>query len=180
LVTPDAGRTKQTPAGTDLRARTRADCPRPAPKLGLLTLAHLRPNIDLMGRGLPIVCALALLALPAFASVDVSVDSINSPRSYVGTNDTVIPVAVVGNRGTDSTGFAAWMTLIDPYGRVAYVESLAAPALPAGQSVAVEFPPAILRDEGRWSVRCSVSAAGDTSVPNNVYSKWFHVTPPGG
>lgn len=134
-----------------------------------------------MGKGLPLACALALAALPAFASVDLSVDSIPSPGQYVMTHDTVFPVAVISNRGTDSTAFAAHMTLIDPYSRVAYDESLAVPALPAGQSVSVTFPRIIFGIvEGRWAARCSVIAAGDTFAPNNVYSRLFHVTPPGG
>jgi hypothetical protein len=128
-----------------------------------------------MGRRLPAACALALIALPAFASVDVSVDSITSPRQYVRAHDTIYPLAVVSNRGTDSTGFTAWMTLINPYGSVTYTES-AARALPAGQSVVVAFPRVILVSEGRWTARCSADAAGDTSLPNDVYAKPFTVS----
>jgi len=125
-----------------------------------------------------IICAVAFIVavVPAFAGVDVSVDTILRPYSHTAWFWWFSPMARARCRGADSVVMSAWFTMFNKHDSLMYRDSLTTILLAPGEDTTLEFASYYFgRDSGLWTARCSVDAAGDTCPANNVVTKRFVV-----
>jgi hypothetical protein len=103
--------------------------------------------------------------------LDVSADSILRPVLQVTLNDTVYPLVLVSNHGTDTARFSVAMEIGSSW-RQARGKTLA-----AGAQDTAGFPKWIAQPLGKYFVGCSLFLAGDMLPGNNKIGDSVTVAP---
>jgi len=102
---------------------------------------------------------------------DMAVTSILAPQGQYDHYDTVIPQAVITNRGDVMSRFNAFMYIGLPYGDTVQVTSAPEP----GDSVVVAFKPWPAHPTGLVPVRCSLETDGDVDPGNDFLTDTVQV-----
>jgi phosphatidylserine/phosphatidylglycerophosphate/cardiolipin synthase-like enzyme len=105
----------------------------------------------------------------AYAQTDAGVYTVDAPRGAIDTSTSIVPRATVYNLGPFEANFKCFMTVLDSSYNPVYFDSTYVPALPVQNGRELDFPVwQAPHAPGKYSVRCSTWAWGDTNPVNDV------------